>query len=916
MPLTCPVCARAIPPGQDSCPACGAGLDSSFEPTRQLEETIRLEEPMKPTQDKREGEGQRARRPSTRPSSSHDSLDSGRFPPGTTLAGRYRIVSLLGRGGMGEVYRADDLKLEQPVALKFLPETLSADGAALARLYREVRVARQISHRNVCRVYDIGEAEGLHFISMEYVRGEELSSLLRRIGRLPADKAVEVARQLCAGLAAAHDAGVLHRDLKPANVMLDERGNVRVTDFGLALLAEELRETEAIAGTPAYMAPEQLAGKEVTTKSDIYALGLVLYELFTGKRVFEARTLGELLKLHESHTPPTSPTSLVKDLDPLVERVIERCLEKEPDKRPASALQVAAALPGGDPLAAALAAGETPSPEMVAAAPTEGALKPAVAFALLASFAALLALCCWLTKYTAVYRQTTLDEPPEALRARARDVIKRLGYTDAPLDTADGIILKDDYLRYVAAHDQTPTRWTKLRTEGPGPYRFWYRQSPRYFQTFEDIAVDKPALDVSGMTSVYLDMAGRLHWFVGVPPQREPTPAAQATPDWSLPFREAGLDIANFKPVASTFVPLHAYDTRAAWDGADPAQPTTNIHIEAAAFRGRLVYFETIYPWDQPTRQELPPESGRDRALTLILIAVVVTALVGSTLVARRNLRLGRGDRRGATRVALFYFTARMLALLFTGHHNGLPGYEFSLFILALSESVFTSLFLWLLYVALEPFVRRRWPAWIISWSRLLAGAWRDPLVGRDLLLGAVCGAVVILTSMLTYAGLRWLGRPTELSLNPGNTVLGAHYFMARFVTQITAGLFLGFIALFLLLLFVVVLRRERLALLALWLLLTLMGALIAQVNVLMIPLTSLGILLVVFVLARYGLLATIATTFFSHLFVFFPMTTELTAWYATDFVIALVVCLALAAYGCYISLAGQPLLGKTLLED
>ena len=166
---------------------------------------------------------------------------------------------------------------------------------------------------------------------------------------------------------------------------------------------------------------------------------------------------------------------------------------------------------------------------MVAAAPTEGALKPAVAVALLASFVAVLALCSWLTKYTAVYRLTPLDEPPEALRARARDVIKKLGYTEQPLDTADGVVLKEDYLQYIAAHDQSPARWTKLRTEGPGAYRFWYRQSPRYFETVEEIAVDRPALDVSGMTSVYLDMQGRLHWFIGVPPQREPPPTATPT---------------------------------------------------------------------------------------------------------------------------------------------------------------------------------------------------------------------------------------------------------------------------------------------------------------------------------------------------------------------------------------------------
>src|SRR5688572_13450081 len=160
-------------------------------------------------------------RSTTSRASSFDSIDDARFVSGTILADRYRIVGLLGKGGMGEVYRADDLKLSQPVALKFLPNQFLSDGAALARFHREVRVARQVTHRNVCRVYDIGEVDGQQYLSMEFIKGEELSSLLRRIGRLPADKAIEIARQLCAGLAAAHERGVLHRDLKPANVMID-----------------------------------------------------------------------------------------------------------------------------------------------------------------------------------------------------------------------------------------------------------------------------------------------------------------------------------------------------------------------------------------------------------------------------------------------------------------------------------------------------------------------------------------------------------------------------------------------------------------------------------------------------------------------------------------------------------------------
>lgn len=335
-------------------------------------------------------------------------------------------------------------------------------------------------------------------------RAEELASLLRRIGRLPPDKAIEVARQLCAGLAAAHEVGVLHRDLKPANVMIDERGNMRVTDFGLASLAEELRDADVIAGTPVYMAPEQLAGREVTTKSDIYALGLVLYELFTGKRAFEARMIDDLLRLRETSSTPTSPSAIVKDIDPLIE---------------------------------------------------------------------------------------------------------------------------------------------------------------------------------------------------------------------------------------------------------------------------------------------------------------------------------------------------------------------------------------------------------------------------RDILIGAALAGGMMLCNALAFAGLRWLRRAPEFALNPGDTKLDIP-FVARFVSQTTAGLLLAFVPLFLLLLFVAIMRRERPALVALWLLVSVIHILLARVQPLMTPFMALLGLLVVAALYRYGLLATVCAMFFLHLWVFYPMTTELTtteltAWYATHSLIALIICLALAAYGFDIALAGQPLFGK-----
>ena len=207
---------------------------------------------------------------------------------------------------MGEVYRADDLKLGQPVALKFLPPDVDRDPARLTQLHTEVRMARQVSHPNVCRVYDIDEVDGHTFLSMEYVDGEDLASLLRRIGRFPEDRALEIARQICAGLAAAHERGVVHRDLKPANVMIDGAGRVRITDFGLAGLAGETIR----AGTPAYMAPEQLAGGEVTARSDIYALGLVLYEIFTGQRALDGKNLAELIAAASRRTAsPRRPRS-------------------------------------------------------------------------------------------------------------------------------------------------------------------------------------------------------------------------------------------------------------------------------------------------------------------------------------------------------------------------------------------------------------------------------------------------------------------------------------------------------------------------------------------------------------------------------------------------------------------------------
>ena len=314
------------------------------------------------------------------------------------------------------------------------------------------------------------------FFTIEYVDGEDLASLLRRIGRLPEDKALDIARQLCAGLAAAHAKGVLHRDLKPANIMLDGRGQVVITDFGLAGVADQIQGNEVRSGTPAYIAPEQLAGKEVSTRSDIYSLGLVLYEVFTGKRAF-SETAGGASRAHGDRTL-SRPYSVVKDLNPVIERVILRCLETEPSARPATVLSVAAAMPGGDPLTAALAAGETPSPQMVAASGETAGLRPRVAVACLAGVLLALSVVIYLGIHYSGLGKMRLELTPEVLAQKAREIVTRLGYPERPADSAFGLHYDSDFQQYVEKNDKPHPDWDAVLAARPSPLGLWYRQSP------------------------------------------------------------------------------------------------------------------------------------------------------------------------------------------------------------------------------------------------------------------------------------------------------------------------------------------------------------------------------------------------------------------------------------------------------
>jgi protein kinase-like protein len=834
--------------------------------------------------------------------------ESGRIVPGTLLADRYRIVALIGRGGMGEVYRAEDLKLDQDVALKFLPEKLVQDGAALARFHREVRIAREISHPNVCRVFDIGEANGVPFISMEYVDGQDLSTLLRRIGRLPQDKALDIARQLCAGIAAAHDHGVLHRDLKPANVMLDDRGKVRIMDFGLAGIASDIQGSEISSGTPAYMAPEQLAGKEVTIQSDLYSLGLVLYEVFTGKRAFEASNLTDLLRLRE-HSSVTHPSRVVPDLDPLVERVILRSLEADPEKRPKTALQMAAALPGGDPLAAALAAGETPSPQMVAAAGGEQALVPRIAWSLLAlSLMSFLAIF-WVARYSTDLALYPVDKSPEVLEDRAGEIAARAGYSQVG-DRSWWFARNYDYLLYRNAMKMSSPRGQPISGSDPGAVSFVFRQSPELMipnNPGSRIQWDDPPYDKSGMVTVTLDSIGRLRTLIAVPRQTE-TPLPAQEPNWQDLFQAAGLDISRFKPATPKWLSPEPFDAQRGWEGTYDRDPTS-VHVLAASYHGKPVVFRVITPWiNEPEWASTTRKSTRNFVALTVIVGGGIVLLFAAAFVARKNVRLGRGDRKGAFRLAAACFFVGCVAKIFLSHHVAGLNVEFNnLLIIPTALAFFTAAVIWIYYMALEPYVRRSWPEYLISWTRLLAGNYRDPMVGRDLLAGCLLGSLMAMVEHVVNALPAWFNLAGQTPINGDGPVLGTTLNFAGTALQA----FIGpvFVALTMLFLFFLI----RTAAKSYWVSIVALGVLIAAMNLGQenVIAESVGAIvlsvLVLTALLRFGLLTLIAAYTTQNLLQGFPVALDPSRWYFARGFVPVLIVLAFALYGFRVSLGSRP---------
>jgi serine/threonine-protein kinase len=389
--------------------------------------------------------------------------------------------------------------------------------------------------------------------------------------------------------------------------------------------------------------------------------------------------------------------------------------------------------------------------------------------------------------------------------------------------------------------------------------------------------------------------------------------------NWAPLFSAAGLDAAKWPPAQPTWTPPVYSDARAAWTGSLAERPDIPMRIEAAAYRGKPVYFELIGPWTRPERmQPYQPTTG-ERVALAILSVLLLSVVAGGALLARRNLRLGRGDRRGASRLAAVILAT--VAVAYSVMHH-VPNFgELSLFLEAWSGGLAWSCFLWVLYIALEPYVRRRWPATLVSWSRLLAGGFRDPLVGRDVLAGCLLGAFSTVFDRLAWFVPAWLGFPPAQPQSgpqsgPQLELLGARTMVAD-LTQILIGApFFWLAFLFVLVLLRGLLRKEWAAAVAIVIL-------VAVIAVAGIPSDAAGLVtpviflsLSVFLLMRFGLLAMLANYVIHSLLTDFPLTTQASAWYAGISLAGILLIATIAFYGFYTSFGGRPILGAAAFED
>jgi serine/threonine-protein kinase len=559
---------------------------------------------------------------------------------------------------------------------------------------------------------------------------------------------------------------------------------------------------------------------------------------------------------------------------------------------------------------------------MVAAAGTTSALRPLSAIAALAGTLALLALCAALADRIQVTSLVPMPKPPVVLVERAKEILASIGHP-AGADSAWGFV-PANFLGYIGKHQELGMR-DRLASGTPAALQFWYRGSPTVMVPSSDhdrVTLDDPAFNVSSMTEVLIDPQGRLIRVAVIPPQIDPpspTGGSGGTRafNWAPLFETAGLDYAAFTPAEPEWTPRMFADRRFAWTGPMPGIPGQTLRLEGGTYRGKAIFFHPVTPWTTTSRMgETIAERTRVSLRAVVIQVVILAMFAAAGLIARHNLRRGRGDRRGAAQLGGFVLVAAVAIWVLDAKHVADPNVETSRFFVG--QPLWAIGLLWVLYMAVEPYVRRFWPATVVSWSRLMARQWRDPLVGRDVLFGVALGlALRALAGLSTYYAARrgYSWTPDVPDLAP---LLGTADTVARILNQIFNAVLNAIFSVFAMVLLKMIVKREWAASIVgigLGLVLATRGIFEGGSTIVNFTAALLMIVVIVLTIQRLGLVA--ATIMY---FVYFTMasaavTLDTSRWFFSTSLVQLLIPAALALYGFYASRGGEPLFGRRLLD-
>jgi len=662
------------------------------------------------------------------------------------------------------------------------------------------------------------------------------------------------------------------------------------------------------------MAPEQIAGLDVSIKSDIYSLGLIIYELFSGQPAFDAKSNEEFAELHRSGQPvPLS--KIVNDVDQEVEQIVESCLRKHAHDRPASALAVAAALPGTDLLAAALAANVTPSPEMVAAARPER--DRSIGANYLALIAVMLFVGFAISRDLAKFPwERPSAKPPIVLVERAREFIKKIHPAASPSDSAHGYCDVDEAMALATGRSQSQQAALVLAGGVDDGLVFWYRQSASRLEPSEienltfgsgRVRPSDPSSLTSGQISAALDLSGRLLLFVAridfVGPHEAPLSCDESEALWKPFLDSAGLSLADLTVMEPLEVSIVDANQRCAWTAPDPRDMDESLHVDFMARNGIPVFFAVRKSADSAAYHGTLKDLRRRKdlvttSLRLLLLAATIVAIPW----AWRNYRAGRNDRRGAWRLVVFVATIQLFVWALRARHSFEFNAELLRACLAVMRAIATAALVAVFYMALEPYARRNWPQILIAWSRVLSGRVRDKLVGEHVLVGVSVGcfwALILAAERSFVDAMGWAARHSVVSDQFGNKLLGARAAVAGYLDAIPLSIVYGLLLVLVLTALRVFVRRPRwAAALFVLLLLPLLLPRAAHIVTMWLVVGAGVAGVAVWVISRFGLLSLTIAFFVVQVVNTTPITVDFSVWYAEATFCTSMIVIAITVFG------------------